>query len=160
MNKLIDLGKLSKISDELRAAGKTVVATNGCFDLLHVGHIRYLQKARTFGDVLIVGVNGDASVRKLKGTARPITDERDRAEILAALECVDLVVIFSDERAVKFLEAASPAVYVKGGDYTPDTLNSEERSILAKVGAKIEIIPFEKGYSTSILIDRLRNCPQ
>src|SRR6202043_3169913 len=109
-----------------------------------------LQKARTFGDVLIVGVNGDASVRKLKGTARPITDERDRAEILAALECVDMVVIFSDERAVKFLEAASPAVYVKGGDYTPDTLNSEERSILAKIGAKIEIIPFEKGYSTSI----------
>ena len=160
MNKLIDLGKLSKISDELRAGGKTVVATNGCFDLLHVGHIRYLQKARTFGDVLIVGVNGDASVRKLKGTARPITDERDRAEILAALECVDMVVIFSDERAVKFLEAASPAVYVKGGDYTPDTLNSEERSILAKIGAKIEIIPFEKGYSTSILIDRLRNCPQ
>lgn len=160
MNKLIDLEKLSKISHELRAAGKTVVATNGCFDLLHVGHIRYLQKARTFGDVLIVGVNGDASVRKLKGAARPITDERDRAEILAALECVDMVVIFSDERAVKFLEAASPAVYVKGGDYTPDTLNSEERSILAKVGAKIEIIPFEKGYSTSILIDRLRNCPQ
>jgi len=160
MNKLIDLGKLSKISGELRAAGKTVVATNGCFDLLHVGHIRYLQKARTFGDVLIVGVNGDASVRKLKGTARPITDERDRVEILAALECVDMVVIFSDERAVKFLEAASPAVYVKGGDYTPDTLNSEERSILAKVGAKVEIIPFEKGYSTSILIDRLRNCPQ
>jgi rfaE bifunctional protein nucleotidyltransferase chain/domain len=160
MNKLIDLGKLSEISDELRAAGKTVVATNGCFDLLHVGHIRYLQKARTFGDVLIVGLNGDASVRKLKGAARPITDERDRAEILAALECVDMVVIFSDERAVKFLEAASPAVYVKGGDYTPDTLDSEERSILAKVGAKIEIIPFEKGYSTSILIDRLRNCPQ
>lgn len=156
MNKLIDLKTLAQRSGEIRAAGKRLVATNGCFDLLHVGHVRYLQKARLLGDTLVVGLNGDDSVRKLKGAGRPICNELDRAEVLAALECVDLVVIFPEERAAKFLEAAAPAIYAKGGDYTPDSLNSEERAVLEKVGSKIQIIPFEEGYSTSALIEQLR----
>jgi rfaE bifunctional protein nucleotidyltransferase chain/domain len=157
MRKVIDLQTLARRSQELRAAGKSLVATNGCFDLLHPGHVRYLQKARSLGDALVVGLNGDESVRNLKGPGRPINNANDRAEVLAGLEAVNFVVIFPEDRAVKFLEAARPAIYVKGGDYTPENLNSEERAVLEKVGAKIEIIPFEKGHSTSALLDRLKN---
>ena len=156
MKKIIDLKNLASRSQELRTRGSKLVATNGCFDLLHVGHVRYLQSARALGDALVVGVNGDSSVRQLKGKGRPINDERDRAEILAALECVDYVVIFEEERATKFLEAAAPAIYVKGGDYTIDSLNLEERGALQKLGAKIEIIPLEQGYSTSKIVEQLR----
>src|SRR5215467_14533972 len=99
-------------------AGERGVATNGCFDLLHLGHVRYLQAARALGDFLAVGLNGDRSVCELKGTGRPITTETDRAEILAALQCVDLVTIFPKTRATQFLVAVRPAVYVKGGDYS------------------------------------------
>jgi rfaE bifunctional protein nucleotidyltransferase chain/domain len=158
MKKLIDLETLARRSREMRAAGKRLVATNGCFDLLHVGHVRYLQKARKLGDALVVGLNGNESVRKLKGAGRPINSERDRAEVLAALECVDLVTIFSEPRANRFLEAASPAIYAKGGDYSLDSLDSEERAVLEKIGAKIQIIAFEEGYSTSQLLEQLRNC--
>jgi cytidyltransferase-related domain len=140
----------------LRAAGKKLVATNGCFDLLHVGHVHYLQAARALGDVLAVGLNGDRSVLELKGSGRPINNERDRAEVLAALECVDLVTIFPDMRATQFISASVPAIYVKGGDYTSETLNAEESAVLRKIGAEIRILPFEKGYSTSLLLERLR----
>src|SRR5881397_1793305 len=104
--KLIDLMDVPKRCEELRAGGKKVVATNGCFDLLHVGHVRYLQAARTRGDVLVVGLNGDESVRELKGAGRPLNSERARAEVLAALECVDIVTIFPKVRATRFIEAA------------------------------------------------------
>ncbi len=140
----------------MRSLGKKLVATNGCFDLLHPGHVRYLGAARSLGDALVVGVNGDASVRELKGKDRPLNNERDRAEVLAALEDVDLVTIFPDVRATAFLEAAAPAIYVKGGDYTRETLEPNERAALEKIGADIRIIPFESGYSTSMLIERLR----
>ena len=126
-----------------------MVATNGCFDLLHVGHVRYLQAARVRGDILVVGLNGDESVRELKGAGRPLNNERERAEVLAALECVDIVTIFPEVRATRFIEAAQPAVYVKGGDYNSESLNAEERAVLEKIGAKIDIVPFVKGYSTS-----------
>jgi len=153
--KIVELEELSDRCRKLRAAGKKIVATNGCFDLLHVGHVRYLQAARAFGDILAVGVNGDRSVRELKGTGRPLRSENDRAEILAALQCVDLVTVFPEVRATQFLAAVRPAVYVKGGDYTADTLNKEERSILGKAGAEIRLIPFEAGYSTSRLIEQV-----
>lgn len=156
-NKIIDLPVLAQRSSRLRGEGKTLVATNGCFDLLHVGHIRYLQKARALGDMLLVGLNGDDSVRKLKGPERPINNENDRAEVLAALESVDLVVVFPEQRAVRFLEAASPAVYVKGGDYMLQTLDPEERAVLERLGAKIQIIPLEPGHSTSAVIKRLKD---
>lgn len=153
--KIVSLDQLPRRVKELRGAGKKIVATNGCFDLLHVGHIRYLNAARALGDALIVGINGDQSVRELKGAGRPVNSERDRAEIVAALECVDLVAIFPDVRATRFLELAAPDVYVKGGDYNQDTLNAEERRVLQKIGAKIDIVPFEHGYSTSDLLARL-----
>ena len=154
--KIIDMNELAQCAGKLRAAGKKLVATNGCFDLLHPGHVRYLRAARRLGDALAVGLNGDHSVRELKGLGRPINNERDRAEVLAALECVDFVAIFPGSRATRFILAAQPAIYAKGGDYTCETLNAEERAALQQVGAEIRIIPFEKGYSTSLLLEQLR----
>jgi rfaE bifunctional protein nucleotidyltransferase chain/domain len=153
--KVVPLEELAQRAAKLRAAGKKIVATNGCFDLLHVGHVRYLNAARALGDALIVGINGDQSVSELKGPGRPVTNQNDRAVIVAALECVDLVTIFPEIRATRFLELAAPDVYVKGGDYKQDTLNADERQALQKIGAKIEIVPFEPGYSTSNLLARL-----
>ena len=153
--KIVNLGELSERSKQLRAGGKKLVATNGCFDLLHVGHVRYLQAARALGDLLAVGLNGDRSVRELKGEGRPVTAERDRAEILAALQCVDLVTIFPEVRATQFIAASLPAVYVKGGDYSSETLNEEERALLKKIGAEIRFIPFETGYSSSRLLEQI-----
>jgi len=154
-SKILTLDQLRAESARLRAEGRRVVATNGCFDILHVGHVRYLAAARKLGDALVVGLNGDDSVRQLKGEGRPVNRERDRAEVLAALESVDYVTIFPEKRATKFLRPAQPAVYAKGGDYTSDTLDSEERAVLDEFGTRIEIIPFEKGYSTSELLTRI-----
>lgn len=153
--KIVDLEELSDRCEKLRLTGKKIVATNGCFDLLHVGHVRYLQAARGLGDLLVVGLNGDDSVHELKGAGRPITTQSDRAEILAALACVDLVTIFPEIRATKFLAAVRPAVYVKGGDYTSGSLDEEEGAILKEIEAAIRLIPFEKGYSTSGLIEEI-----
>ena len=153
--KILTLDALAQKAEELRAAGRKLVATNGCFDLLHVGHVRYLQAARRLGEALVVGVNGDESVRALKGESRPLNREADRAEVLAALEAVDFVAVFPELRATEFLKHAQPAVYVKGGDYKPETLNAEERAALEEMGTRIEIIPFEKGYSTSGVIERM-----
>ena len=153
--KVVELEKLSDRCEMLRSAGKKIVATNGCFDLLHVGHVRYLQASRALGDLLIVGLNGDRSVHDLKGAGRPLMSQTDRAEILAALECVDLVTIFPDIRATRFLAAVRPSVYVKGGDYTAETLDEEERATLKEIEATIHLVPFETGYSTSGLIDQI-----
>ena len=153
--KIVELEDLPDRCEKLRSAGKKIVATNGCFDLLHVGHVRYLQGARALGDLLVIGLNGDGSVHELKGAGRPFTKQSDRAEILAALACVDLVTIFPEIRATKFLAAVGPAVYVKGGDYTSDTLDEEERATLKEIGAAIRLIPFETGYSTSGLIEQI-----
>ena len=155
ISKLMEMEKLAARTAELRASGKKVVFTNGCFDLLHVGHVRYLRAARELGDVLAVGINGDDSVRELKGPNRPLNNERDRAELVAALECVDLVTIFPEARATRLLEMVRPAIYAKGGDYTPATLNAEERAVLEKIGTDIRIIPFEAGYSTSLMLEKL-----
>jgi D-glycero-beta-D-manno-heptose 1-phosphate adenylyltransferase len=155
-DKIISLDELPERAGALRAAGKRIVVTNGCFDLLHVGHVRYLKAARSLGDILIVGVNGDRSIRELKGDGRPLNNEEDRAEVVASLDSVDLVAIFPELRATRFIELAKPDVYVKGGDYDIESLNSEERAALEKIGAKIDIVPFEKEYSTSNLISRLQ----
>ena len=153
--KIVDLEDLSDYCEKLRAAGKKLVATNGCFDLLHVGHVRYLQAARALGDFLAVGMNGDRSVRELKGSGRPITREPDRAEVLAALQCVDSVTIFPQIQATRFIAAVRPAIYVKGGDYSSETLDEEEREVLKEIGAEIRLIPFDVGYSTSRLIEQI-----
>jgi rfaE bifunctional protein nucleotidyltransferase chain/domain len=154
--KIIELDELAERARQLRAAGEKLVATNGCFDLLHVGHVRYLHAARALGDALAVGLNGDQSVRELKGIGRPVNNESDRAEMLAALECVDFVTIFSGKRATRFIEAARPAIYAKGGDYSSDTLNAEEQALLREIGAEVRILPFVPGYSTSELLGKLR----
>ena len=157
--KILDPDQLAVAADALRAQSRKLVLTNGCFDLLHPGHIRYLQAARALGDALVVAINGNDSVRALKGEGRPLNTERDRAEVVAALECVNYVVIFPEVRVTRLLEKVRPAIYVKGGDYTPATLNPEERAALEKIGAEIRILPFEPGYSTSALIERMKNLP-
>lgn len=157
--KILDPDHLAVVTDSLRAQGRKLVLTNGCFDLLHAGHVRYLQAARALGDALVVAINGDDSVRALKGEGRPLNTERDRAEIVAALECVSYVVIFPEVRATHLLEKVRPAIYVKGGDYTPATLHPEEREALEKIGAEIRILPFERGYSTSALIEKMKRLP-
>ena len=154
--KIVDSNQLGLLAESSRQRGEKLVLTNGCFDLLHLGHVRYLEAARSLGDRLVVAINGDDSVRALKGEGRPLNRERERAEVVAALECVDHVVIFSEVRVTRLLEQVRPAIYVKGGDYTADTLDPEERAALEKTGAQIRILPFEPGYSTSGLIERLK----
>ncbi len=145
---------------ELDAAGKRLVFTNGCFDLLHVGHVRYLREARELGDALIVALNGDASVRALKGDGRPVHPAEDRAEILCALEPVDRVVVFDEPRATRLMEAIRPHIYAKGGDYTVDSLNPEERSALERVGAEIRILSLVPGKSTTAALRKMRPEPR
>lgn len=139
----------------MRSAGKRLVVTNGCFDLLHVGHITYLETARNQGDALLIGVNGDEAVRQLKGPDRPVNEEGDRAAVLAALESVDGVCVFTERTATRFLAAAQPDVYVKGGDYTLETLNADERRAVEQAGGKIVIIPFVPGKSTTALLKKI-----
>lgn len=154
--KIVNAEELAAVSQEMRDDGRKLVLTNGCFDLLHVGHVRYLESARGLGDALAVAINGDESVRALKGDGRPLNNEADRAEVVAALECVDHVIIFAEVRATELLEKVRPAIYVKGGDYTPETLHAEERAALERVGAEIRILPFEQGHSTSTLIAKVQ----
>jgi rfaE bifunctional protein nucleotidyltransferase chain/domain len=132
-----------------------VVATNGCFDLLHAGHVKYLTEARSFGDLLIVGINSDESVRALKGPNRPVYTAADRASILAALEVVGVVAIFNSTKATDFLRCARPDVYVKGGDYTVETLDKDELAVLRKLNAEIKFVDFLAGHSTTITLGKL-----
>lgn len=154
-SKILSLEALVLEAERLRSAGRKLVFTNGCFDLLHVGHVRYLQAARTRGDALLVAVNGDVSVRILKGPERPINPEADRAEVLAALGCVDLVTLFHTPRVTEVIRAVRPALYVKGGDYTVDSLDPEERAALREVGADVEILALVPGKSTTAVIHKL-----
>ncbi len=134
-----------------------MVFTNGCFDLLHPGHVSYLRAARSLGDALVVGLNSDASIRKLKGSARPVVPEADRATVLEALESVDTVVIFDEDTPVRLLRELEPAVYVKGGDYRVEDL--PEAGVAAEIGAEVKILPFESGYSTTALIEKIKSTP-
>jgi rfaE bifunctional protein nucleotidyltransferase chain/domain len=143
---------LSELGNRLRAEGKRVVFTNGCFDLLHVGHLRYLQAARELGDALVVGLNTDASVRRLKGPARPVVSEDDRAEVLAGLRCVDYVTLFDEATPVEAIRALRPDVHVKGGDYREEDL--PEAAIVREQGGRVEIIALVPGRSTTDLIRR------
>ena len=153
--RIVDATEMSAQRDRLDAAGKKLVFTNGCFDLLHAGHVRYLQQARRLGDALVVGLNSDRSVRELKGEGRPLNSQDDRAEVLAALGCVDYVVIFEGKRATELLRAVRPHIYAKGGDYTPESLDEEERGVLEACGARIEILPLVPGRSTTALLGKM-----
>jgi rfaE bifunctional protein nucleotidyltransferase chain/domain len=156
-DKLKSPAALSELRDLMEAEGRRMVFTNGCFDLLHVGHVRYLQAAWELGDALVVAVNGDDSVRALKGEGRPINCEADRAEVLAALECVDYVTVFPDMRVTSLLRTIRPQVYAKGGDYTVESLDPEERGVLDEVGAEIVILPLVPGRSTTRIIESWQN---
>jgi rfaE bifunctional protein nucleotidyltransferase chain/domain len=138
-------------------AGGHVVFTNGCFDLLHPGHISYLLAARSLGDALVVGLNSDASVRRLKGPTRPIVPEGDRAAVLEALKSVDAVVVFGEDTPIRLMRELEPTVYVKGGDYRIEDL--PEAEVAREFGAEVRIIPFEPGYSTSALIEKIKSMP-
>ena len=133
-----------------------MVATNGCFDLLHVGHVRFLQEAKKRGDLLIVGVNGDRSVRELKGEGRPVNGEGDRAEVVAGLGCVDAVVIFPQKRATEFLRAVRPEVYVKGGDYHADQLDKDEVKVVTDGGGEVQVMALTPGRSTTAVLQKLK----
>ena len=139
-----------------RHPGKTIVFTNGCFDILHAGHVRYLAAAKEFGDILVLGLNGDASVRELKGEGRPLNSQEDRAEVMAALGAVDYVIIFDEKRVDNLLREIRPRIYAKGGDYTVQSLHPDEMAALKEIGAKIEILPLVPGKSTSKLIQSIQ----
>ncbi len=155
MGQILNRKNVSDFVKKLHAAGKTVVTTNGCFDILHVGHVRYLQKTKSFADYLIVLLNSDKSVRSIKGPERPINNENDRAEILTALSCVDFVVLFDEDSPASLLDEIKPDVYTKGADYTMETL--PERDIMIKNGTKVEFIDFVQGKSTTNIIDKINN---
>jgi rfaE bifunctional protein nucleotidyltransferase chain/domain len=154
-SKIIAWDKLPTWRKKFRASGKKLVVTNGCFDILHLGHVTYLETARNFGDALLVGINSDAATRQLKGAGRPVNSETDRAAVLAALESVEGVCIFTDTTATKFLAAAQPDIYVKGGDYTLETLNQDERRAVESAAGKIVLVPFVPGKSTTSLLEKI-----
>jgi rfaE bifunctional protein nucleotidyltransferase chain/domain len=142
----------------LRRRGKRIVFTNGCFDLIHPGHVRYLRAAKRLGDVLVVGVNSDASVRRLKGASRPLVSQRDRCEVLAALEMVDYVTVFSEDTPYALMQAVQPDVLVKGGDWAPDQIVGAD--IVRARGGVVRSLRFAKGYSTTALAEKIRDARQ
>jgi D-beta-D-heptose 7-phosphate kinase/D-beta-D-heptose 1-phosphate adenosyltransferase len=148
------IDEAAAFADRLRRSGKTVVFTNGVFDLLHPGHVRYLQHARSLGDALIVGVNSDRSVRANKGPARPITPEAERAELLAALSCVDAVAVFDEDTPAEIIKRIQPDVLVKGADWAADAIVG--RDTVEARGGKVVRVEIEPGWSTSSIIEKVR----
>lgn len=183
--RILDLDPLAAVIEDRRSRGARVVFTNGCFDLLHVGHVTYLQQARDLGDLLVIGLNSDESTRRLKGPARPLTPEGDRAKVLAALACVDYVTIFADNTAERLVARLRPEIYVKGGDYAgpgerglyrlagPDLRSAlaesgtglpqlaglaqrlPEARVVAEYGGEVALLPYLPGHSTTELIQRI-----
>ncbi len=153
MGKILSLAALQLHRDQLRAAGQTLVFTNGCFDLLHPGHVRYLQQARELGDALIVALNSDRAVQSLKGEARPILKENERAEVMAALACVDFVLIFDDISPRATIAALLPDILVKGGDWGVDQIIGAEEVTAA--GGQVRSLSFIEGVSTTEVIERI-----
>ena len=153
--KIVPWDKLPEWCAAQRTTGKKLVVTNGCFDILHLGHVTYLETARSHGDALLVGVNGDDSVGQLKGPDRPVNTETDRAAVLAALESVDGVCIFAEKTAARFLSIARPEIYVKGGDQTLNTIPQDEVRAVQEAGGKIVIVQFVPGKSTTALLKKI-----
>jgi D-beta-D-heptose 7-phosphate kinase/D-beta-D-heptose 1-phosphate adenosyltransferase len=144
---------LQRIIGDLKTKGKRIVFTNGCFDLLHIGHIRYLEEARSLGDILVVGVNSNRSVRNLKGPQRPILSEEERAEILSGLECVNYIIIFDEPTPIELISFLQPHILVKGGDWTKESTVGKE--VVERSGGEVVILPFVEGSSTSNLIETI-----
>jgi rfaE bifunctional protein nucleotidyltransferase chain/domain len=154
-DKILHLSALQNIVAQHRAEKRRIVFTNGCFDLLHVGHIRYLQGARALGDVLIVGVNSDASMRRIKDPGRPLLPQEARAQLVAAIEAVDYVIVFDEPSVTPLLEALHPDVHAKGTDYTPETV--PEREVVRSYGGEVAIVGDPKNHSTHDLIQQVLN---
>jgi D-beta-D-heptose 7-phosphate kinase/D-beta-D-heptose 1-phosphate adenosyltransferase len=153
-DKVVDRATAAAKVAEARRAGKRVVFTNGCFDLMHVGHVRYLAAARDAGDLLVVAINDDASVRRLKGPERPLVPETARAEVLAALAAVDYVTVFSEDSPAEVIAALLPDVLVKGADWAPDQVVG--RDVVEANGGRVLLVPVVEGFSTTALVERLR----
>lgn len=151
---IIDRSKIAEFCQVLHDGGQRVVFTNGCFDILHAGHVRYLKQARSYGDCLVLGLNTDASVRRLKGPERPINNELDRAEVVGALKSVDYVVLFDEPTAEELIRQVHPDVYVKGGDYTIETL--PEGQIVLGYGGQVELVKLVEGRSTTNVIAKIQ----
>jgi len=149
-----DLNQIVEMIRELKLSGKSIVFTNGCFDILHRGHVAYLQSAKDMGDILIVGMNTDASVKRLKGNDRPVNTLEDRAFVLSALKSVDYVIPFDEDTPLILIQSIHPDILVKGGDYTLDTIIGA-KEVLAH-GGKVEVIPFVEGKSTTSIIDAIK----
>ena len=155
MGKIVSQEEIVNIMKTMQAEGKTFAATNGCFDILHVGHVRYLQKTKSLADFSVVMLNSDKSVKLIKGDSRPINNENDRAEILTALNCVDYVVLFEEKSPAILLEKIKPDIYTKGADYTLETL--AERDVVTRCGIKVEFIEFVQGKSTTNIINKINS---
>lgn len=149
-----DYHRLAETLSAFRNEGKTLVTTNGVFDILHIGHVRYLQAAKQLGDLLVVGVNTDACTRRLKGPNRPIVPQEERAEILAALACVDYVTLFDEPTPKALLEQLRPHIHVKGGDYDPETI--PEAAVVRRFGGKVVTIPLVDGHSTTDIVQKIQ----
>ena len=152
--KIKNSADLNKILKRLKKTGKKIVFTNGCFDILHVGHVTYLEKARPLGDILVVGLNSDRSVREIKGRGRPINSQRDRAKVLAGLSSVDYVTIFDGETPEELIRSLEPGVLVKGGDWGMNDIVGG--NFVRSIGGRVVTIPFVNGYSTTSLINKMK----
>jgi rfaE bifunctional protein nucleotidyltransferase chain/domain len=155
-SKVVSLEEAQRRVAEWRGAGETIAYANGCFDLLHLGHVRTLESAKREADVLVVGVNGDESARRLKGPGRPVMGEDERAELVGALGCVDLVVVFGELTSMGVLEALRPEVWVKGGDYVLDSVNQQERAYVESYGGRVALGERVAGVSTTDVVARVR----
>lgn len=155
MGRVVSQAELPALRDELRAAGKRIVLTNGYFDLLHIGHLRYLQDARALGDVLIVGVNTDSTATRSKGPLRPVIPQDERAELVAGLACVDYAMLFSDDTAIGLVDVLQPQIYVKGGDYGEGRTPLPEADAVRNHGGEVVILPLVADHSTTSLIERI-----
>lgn len=153
--KIKSLDELKDLSAKAREKGKTIVLTNGCFDLLHRGHLHVLRQAKACGDILIVAVNSDRSIKKIKGPGRPVLPEADRAELLATMEMVDYVVLFDESDPHKVVEALRPHVLAKGGDWNKEKIIGAD--VVERNGGRVAVIPYLKGFSTTDIIERIRS---
>jgi D-beta-D-heptose 7-phosphate kinase/D-beta-D-heptose 1-phosphate adenosyltransferase len=151
--KLINIEEASEIAKDLKERGKKIAFTNGCFDILHVGHIQLLERAKSFGDVLIVGLNSDDSIRRIKGEERPINPEEDRARVLKSLEVVDYVIIFNEDTPLETIKKLKPDILVKGGDWTPD--NIVGRNIVESYGGKVKVVDLLENKSTTQILNKI-----
>lgn len=154
MNRVLERKEAQEFIDKLKKEGKKIVFTNGCFDILHVGHMRYLEEAKSFGDYLFVGVNSDESVRRLKGPTRPINNEQDRAELLAGLKSVDYTVVFTEDTPVELIEELKPSIHIKGGDYKKEDL--PETKVVESYGGEVYIVSLVEGKSTTNVVKKIQ----